>query len=302
MRRAAPVALLLGLAVALPVHAQPAPAPSSDRPAPAADRPAPTPAPAAEPAPAPATPPAAAAPGTLVVVADADGLVAELRAGSDTRAVGLKKGENRFEYPAGVVKIVIKKADGATVHEAEVQVPSGAEARVQFASRGQLVVKAPEGGKVEVDGKALEAKDGQVAADVDPGDHSVVVTAPGKVGQKGQVGVTAGKTTTVQAKLDAFQPAGNTTLAYVGMIGGGALVVTALVIDATTRFDELGGDATRWGLFGVGAAGFVGGTILLKSTMDEQPPVQDRGFDVQVSGVGLAPTKGGAMAQVQLKF
>jgi hypothetical protein len=75
------------------------------------------------------------------------------------------------------------------------------------------------------------------------------------------------------------------------------LVVAAIAIDALSTYDELGGDVTRWSLLGVGAAGFVGGTILLKHTLDEAAPVKDVRYDVKVAGL-----RGGAVANLSLRF
>ena len=273
---------------ALPAWAKPPKA----EPAAAAATPAPAPvaAPAAEP-----TPAAPAAPGLLILAADDDGLVAEV---SGT-IVGLKKGDNRFDLPAGSARVVVKTAAGKVVHEGVAVIPSAAQERIAIISLGKLEVRAPANAKVAVDGKDLTASGDAYAADLQPGSHSVLVTSTGHVGKKGTVEIEAGKKAAIAASLEAFEPAGHETLAWVGIIGGSALVVAALIIEANTKFDQAGGDPMRWTLLGVGSAGLVGGTMLLKSAMDDAatPPVQDGTFDVKVTQV-----RGGAMARLAMRF
>lgn len=273
---------------ALPAWAKP---PKAE---PAAAVATPAPAPVAAP-PAEAAPPAPAAPGVLVLVADDDGLVAEV---SGTIA-GLKKGDNRFDLAAGSARVVVKTAAGKVVHEGVAVIPSAAEERIAIVSLGKLEVRAPAQSKVAVDGKDLTASGDAYAADLQPGSHSVVVTSAGRIGKKGSVEIEAGKKAAIAANLEAFEPAGHETLAWVGIIGGSALIVAALVVEATTKYDEAGGDPVRWTLLGVGSAGLVGGTLLLKSAMDEAaaPPVKEGTFDVKVTQV-----RGGAMARLAMRF
>ncbi len=276
---------LLCAAIALPAAAKP-------------PRAQPEPAAAPEPAPVPeAAPPAPvpAAPGVLVLAADADGLVAEVSGA----VVGLKKGDNRFDLPAGSAKVLVKTAAGKVVHESVAVIPSAGEERVTLVTLGKVEMRVPAQAKVLIDGKEVPATAGACSADLEPGTHSLLVTGPGHVGKKGSFEIESGKKAAIAAVLDVYNPPGHEDLAWAGMIGGGALIVAALVIEGTTKFDQLGGDAVRWSLLGVGTAGFVGGTLLLKSSMDEAatPPVLDGKFDIKVSQI-----RGGAMTRLGMRF
>lgn len=255
-----------------------------------------TAAPAPAVAPAPAAAPERAAPGALIVTADADGLVAEV-AGT---VKGLTKGDNRFDLPSGTLRVVIKGKDGKVLHDAEATIPAAGEARVAVASIGKIDVKAGTDAKVELDGKALAGKDGRFTAEAEPGARSLVVKRPGHVGRKGVVAVEAGKTASVDANLQAWSsPDTNQTGAWVAILGGGALILTAVAIDALGSFDDVGGDATRWAFLGIGTAGFVTGTIALKSKLAAAaaPPVEDGTFDVRVGG-----GRSGAGVQLAWRF
>jgi len=231
----------------------------------------------------------------LVVTSDADGLAAEV----GSTVTGLKAGDNRFDLPAGLVRVVVRNKAGAILHDAEITVPAGGETRLAVVSLGKLEIDAGPDAKVIVDGKAVRGKGGRFATSVEPGARSVVVTRPGHVGRKGPVAVESGKTSTVHADLTAHEVAGDTTLAWVGIVGGGALVLGAVAIDSFSSYDDLGGDATRWGILGIGTLGFVGGTILLKSQLEKagNPPTENGSFRVQVG-----QTRGGARIQVGLRF
>ena len=255
---------------------------------------------AVAPAPAPVALPAAVtaeaplAPGSLILVVDAD--TDEATIGG--QAASLKKGDNKLDMPAGKVAWTVKFANGLTV-KGEANVPAGGEARAEAWSAGKLLLHVGEGAKVEIDGKAAQVAAGQVLQDVGIGSHTVIVTQPGYVGRKASVDVTGGHTTEITASLEKFDMPVNNVLAWVGIVGGGALVVTALIIDAATQYDKVGGEATRWTLLGVGTAGFVGGTLLLKHNMDEvgTPPTKDGTFDVKVTRWG-----NGAMALLGWRF
>ncbi len=234
------------------------------------------------------------APGALILAVDAD---------SDDATVGgqaasLKRGENRLALPAGNVAYAVKFANGLTV-KGEVKVPPGGEVRAEAWSAGKLLLHVGDGAKVEIDGQPAAVAAGQVLQDVAIGSHTVVVTQPGHVGRKASVDVTGGHTSEITANLEVFVVPVDNTLAWVGIFGGGALVVTALVIDAVSDYNKVGGDATRWSLLGVGTAGFVGGTLLLKHNLDEvgAPPTRDGTFDVKVTRWG-----NGAMALVGWRF
>jgi hypothetical protein len=252
---------------------------------------------AAEPAPAPAPAPAAAA-GKLIITADSDDLVAEIKApASEPRLVGLKKGENTIEVTSGSVQVSVQTKGGRKVVEQGVDVPAGGQAQLAVRSRGILLVQVPADADVQVGGKDVDADAGKFQVELEPGSHSLVVQRPGQFGQKGSVTVEAGKTATVAPQFEAYDYGGRKTYAYAAIIGGGALVVAAIAVDALSSYDELGGDVTRWSLLGVGAAGFVGGTILLKHTLDEAAPVKDVRYDVKVAGL-----RGGAVANLTLRF
>lgn len=273
--------------------ADPSPAPASDR-APAGDTAPPV---EAQPAPTPAAP-VAAAPGKLIIHADADDLVAEVRApGSEPRMVGLKKGDNPIEVASGTVQISVQTKAGKKVGDFTVEVTAGGEAKLVVRSRGTLVVQVPADADVKVGDKEVEAQDGKFTVDVEPGSHSVLVQRAGHFGQKGEIAVAAGKTATVVPQFEAYDYGGKKTYAYAAIIGGGALVLAAIALDTVGTYDEFGGDATRWTLLGVGAAGFVGGTILLKHTLDEAAPIKDVRYDVKI-----ARMQGGAVASLGLRF
>jgi hypothetical protein len=248
------------------------------------------------------TQPAAAAPGSLVVTADADGLVLEIRdAGADSRVIGLKAGENRVDLAAGTVHVVVRTAGGQVLNDDNVAVPAGGEARLSVIGQGQVRVEAPEGAAVTLDGNPVARKDGVHATAAVAGAHSLVVTHPGRYGQKGALEVAAGRTAAVKADLQPYDVAGPIpTVAWVAVLGGGALLLTGVALDALFEANEVGGDATRWALVGVGTAGFVGGTVALKRSMDAvgEPPVRDGTWQVQVSRL----RRDGAAVQVGLKF
>ena len=258
------------------------------------------PAPVVAPAPAPValpavvTPEAPPAPGALILVVDAD--TDEATVGG--QAASLSKGENRLALPAGSVAYVIKFASGLTV-KGDAVVPPGGEVRASAWSTGGILLHVGEGAKVEVDGKALPVVAGQAAADLGIGSHTVVVTQPGYIGRKASVDVTGGHISEITANLQKFEVPVDNTVAWVGILGGGALVITALIIDAATDYNKVGGEATRWTLLGVGTAGFVGGTLLLKHNMDAVglPPTQDGTFDVKISRWGS-----GAIASLGWRF
>ena len=286
------VSVIAALVLPLPASAGPK---SAKKAPPAVPAPAPAPVVVAPAAPSPtvveAPPPA---PGALVVVVDADADDAMVGG----QSIALKKGENRVSLPAGNVEYVVKFASGITV-KGVATVPAGGEARAEAWSGGRLVVHVGDGGKVEVDGKPAVVAGGQAALDLPIGTHTVVVTQTGHIGRKASVDVTGGHTSEIMANLDVFAVDVHNGLAWTGIIGGGALIVAALVIDGVTTYDKVGGEATRWSLLGVGTAGFVGGTLLLKHNMDEvgTPPTQDGTFDVKITRYG-----NGAMALLGWRF
>lgn len=233
-----------------------------------------------------------------MITADADDLVAEIKApASEPRLVGLKKGENAIEVTSGSVQVSVQTKGGRKVVEQGIDVPAGGQAQLAVRSRGILLVQVPADADVQVEGKDVEADAGKFQVELEPGSHSLVVQRPGQFGQKGSVAVEAGKTATVAPQFETYDYGGKKTYAYAGIIGGGVLVVAAIAIDALSTYDEFGGDVTRWSLLGVGAAGFVGGTILLKHTLDQAAPVKDVRYDVKVAGL-----RGGAVANLSLRF
>lgn len=257
----------------------------------------PPPAPAA-PADKPAAAPAVAAPGTLILNADADDLVAEVKpASGEAKMVGLKKGENKVEVPAGDVMIAVNTKDGRKISESKLTFAGGDAQTLEIKSRGKLVVQAPTDADVQLDGKDVPAQSGQFAVDTVPGHHSVVVQRAGHFGQKGTVDVAVGKTATIAPQFESYDPGTKKTVAWAGMLGGGALVLAAVVIDATHKYDDFGGDTVRWTLLGAGAAAFVGGTVMLKNIMDEAAPIKDTTFSVQV-----AHAQGGGVVSLAGKF
>lgn len=252
------------------------------------------------PLPVAVTPEAPLAPGALLLVVDAD--TDDATVGS--QGASLKKGENRFALPAGNVAYAVKFASGLTV-KGDAKVPPGGEVRAEVWSTGKLLLHVGEGARVEIDGKATPVVAGEALADAGIGSHSVIVTQPGFVGRKASVDVTGGHTSEITANLEKFEVPVDNTLAWVGILGGGALVVSALVIDAVTEYNKVGGEATRWSLLGIGTAGFVGGTLLLKHNLDEvgMPPTKDGSFDVKITRL-LSPNGScnGAMAMLGWRY
>ena len=191
--------------------------------------------------------------------------------------------------------IVVRDKANKEIGSFKVMIEAEKEARITVVTKGKIVVAADAKTAVQIDGKAVKANDGQVASTLAAGKHSVVITSPGREGLKGDVHVIAGKTHTVSGALKAFD-AGSRPAAWAGIIGGGALILTAVLIESFADVSAVGGDATRWALVGVGTAGFVGGTILMKGILEREanPPIKDGKFDVKISAT---PTmKGAAVA------
>ena len=218
--------------------------------------------------------------GHVLIVSDADALVAEVAGALH----GLKTGENRIQVPAGATKIVVRSKKDAEVATFQVNVPAAGEARVTVVTKGTIVVDAGEQQAVEVDGNAVTAKDGRMESSVAAGKHSVVVSAPGRIGQKGDIEVVAGKTHTISPQLRQLE-IGNKSLAWAGIYGGGAMVLVSVLMESFVDAGAAGGDVTRWGLAGVGAAAFVLGTIEMKDILKKEstPPVDDTTFKVKIS-------------------
>ena len=256
--------------------------------------PPPVEAPAPVALPLPATPEAPPAPGALILITDADTDEATVAG----QVVSLHKGENRVALPAGAVVFAVRFGNGLLV-KGEAVVPPGGEARAEAWSAGRIAVHVGDGAKVEIDGKPATVAAGEVVADAGVGSHTVLVTQPGHIGKRASVDVIGGHTTEITPNLAKFEVDVDNTLPWIAVLGGGALIVSALVIDAVTRYDKVGGEATRWGLLGLGTAGFVGGTLLLKANMDAvgTPPTQDGAFDVRITRRAA-----GAMAVLGWRF
>lgn len=298
---AAALAGAVGLSSTLSVVAGPfavADAYAQDRPPPAAPPAAESaPAPPAEPAPAPEPPPAA--PGFLLLQADADDLLVDLTAPNQpAQRIGLKVGDNKIELPAGTVEVAVTTKEGRAVLTRSLTIVSAATETLAIVSRAKVVIEVAADASVELDGTERDAPTkGRSELLLPPGTHGLTVQRPGFFGRKGDFTAEVGKTTTVHVELDPYDAGGKKTWGWVGLIGGGALVVSAIAIDTFSKYDDIGGDATRWTLFGLGAAGFVGGTIVLKAAMDEVAPVRPGKYDIRV-----ARTQGGAAAMVQVTF
>lgn len=233
-------------------------------------------------------PPPPPKPGNVVVASDSDGLVAELAGALH----GLKVGDNTYELQPGEHAIIVRDRANKEVATFKVMIESEKDARVTVVTKGQVVIAAAGDTAVQIDGKAQTAKDGTVAATVAAGKHSIVITSPGRVGRSSDIDVVAGKTHSVTAALEAYD-AGSRPAAWAGIIGGGALILTAVLVESFADVSALGGDATRWALVGVGTAGFVGGTILMKGILEREanPPIKPGTLDIKVSAT---PTLRGA--------
>jgi len=73
------------------------------------------------------------------------------------------------------------------------------------APRSTIVVYAPAGARVDVDGSAVASSGAPLKVDVTGGEHRVVVTAPRRQPFDQQVTVAAGATAEVRAKLQHLQ-------------------------------------------------------------------------------------------------
>lgn len=237
-------------------------------------------------------PPAKPAPGHVVIVADADGLVAQVGGALH----GLKKGANRYPLPAGSHTVVVKNKKGAKIGSYPVTIAPAGEATVKVATVGTLTLNVADGGSLEVNGKKVKAKNGVASTSVPAGSHSIVVKRPGYFGTKGSLEVAAGSKLAIDPAMEKFK-GGSRTLAWAGVVGGGALVVTAVLLEAFADAGDVGGDATRWVLVGVGTAGFVGGTILMKDLIKKEnnPPVHPGKIKAKLS-------LGGKVARFAYRF
>jgi hypothetical protein len=254
-----------------------------DRPAsPAATAGAASPADSAVPEAAPAPP----APGFVVITVDTEGLSAVV--GGEVH--GLKKGDNRFELPAGPATVDVQGKDGKSIKKAPLTIASAVDTALVVNLTGKLVVSGA-ALSVKVDGKPVEAKDGAVTTQLLRGKHSVVVSQPGRVGVKSDIEVMAGRTHTINPTLKSFNP-GNKTTAWASVLGGGGLIIASVLLERFTDASSTGSEAARWVMVGGGIAGFAGGTIMMKNIYkaEANPPVQDGTLDVKVSQAERAAT------------
>lgn len=230
--------------------------------------------------PEPPPPPPPPKPGYAVITSDADGLTAEV-AGT---LKGLKVGETRVELQPGDHKITVTDKDKKVVATFDIKIEPEGEAKVSVVTRGQIVVPTAAEVKVKIDGKDVAAADGKVSATLPAGPHSVVVTQTGMVGAKASVDVAAGKTHMITAGLKPYD-AGSKPAAWAAIIGGGGLILAGVLLEAFADRDAVGGDATRWSLVGVGTAGFVGGTILMKDILKKEanPPIEEGGLTIKLA-------------------
>ena len=254
---------------------------------PAKDAKAEAAAPAADAAPAAEAAPAAPATGTLVLTTDVADLTAHLSCAGGTRKEALSKGANRLTLPACEYSIEVKNKAGATVGKYSAAVTPVDEVKVTVATVGKLRLSVADGSSLEVDGKKIAPTKDTAEAELSAGKHSVVVRKPGFYGTKSQIDVLAGKTQSLNPTFEKFT-APRKTLAWAGIIGGGALVLTAVLMEGLVPAEEMGGDITRWALMGAGVAGFVGGTILMKTSLKQEnnPPVRDGSIPVASASRG----------------
>ncbi|GEM_PF-3406229 len=220
------------------------------------------------------------APGFVVINVDMEGLSAVV--GGEVH--GLKIGANRFELPAGDAVIEVQDKKGKSIKKETVTVNSGKDTDIKIVMTGKLVVRTAEGMTVKLDGKAVKAESGAASATVKGGKHSVVVTQPGRVGVKSNIDVIAGRTHTINPSLATFSP-GNENLAWAGVLGGGALILAAVLMERFADATSFGGDTTRWVMVGAGVAGFASGTIMMKDIYKKEanPPVKDGKLPMQVT-------------------
>lgn len=224
----------------------------------------------------PAAPPP---PGFVVITVDTEGLSAVV--GGEVH--GLKKGANRFELPAGSATIEVQGKGGKSIQKTDVVIDSAKDAQVSVTLTGKLVING-DALAISVDGKDLKKDGASAQTQLLRGKHSVVVTQPGRIGIKSQVEVLAGRTHTIDPRLERFD-AGDKRLAWASVLGGGGLIVAAVILERFVDSQSLGGDTTRWIMVGGGIAGFAGGTIMMKKILKREanPPVQDGKLDVKVS-------------------
>ncbi len=229
-----------------------------------------------------AKPPPPPDPGHVNLSSDATGLVAEVAGALH----GLKEGDNKVQLMPGDYDIVVRDGAKKEIARLKVRVESNKVALLTVVTKGKLVVTAGADTGVQVDGKAVAAKDGKAETTVGAGKHSVVITQPGMVGRKGEIDVIAGKTHSITATLKPYD-AGSKPAAWAGVLGGGALILTAVLLESFAEPTAVGGDATRWALVGVGMAGFVGGTIMMKGILEREanPPVEPGKLDTKVSAL-----------------
>lgn len=231
----------------------------------------------------PVEPPPPPKPGHLVIVADDDNFVAQFAGALH----GLKKGSNRFEVKAGDYTIEVKTKKGAKVASYSAKVQPEKDTTVKVVTTGTLQLNVADGGSLEVDGEKIKAKGDVATATVKAGKHSVVVKRPGYFGTKGDVAVMAGSRLAIDPAMEQFKGQ-DPTLAWVGILGGGALVLTAVAMEIFVDATAAGGDATRWALVGFGTAGFVGGTMMMKDIIkaENNPPVHEGKIKTKVASSG----------------
>jgi len=297
---------VLALTVALPVFAaEPTPPPATPKPPEkerekGAEKPGELPgAKPAEPTPPPPPPPPPVAPpATLKVTVDQPGMSAEI----DGDAHPLKEGDNFWTRRPIPTRVVIKGADGKVLLEDNVQLKPGETYTLTVSTMSEIKLEVTEGTQIEIDGKMADAKPGTFSTRLRAGSHTLLVKRPGYFGQKGTIAVDAGRSHTIGTSLEKVPDMSRTrTVAWAGIIGGSAMLMSAVVLefatDANTRGP--GGDAARWILGGGGSVAVITGTLVLKGAMDamDAPEVKETPFTV-----GFAPTRGGASAMVGLSF
>lgn len=155
---------------------------------------------------------------------------------------------------------------------------------------------------VEINKEVYEVKPGADTLSVPAGEQTVIVRGKGRVPITGPVRIEEGKTTTINAALEAVPDKTTEIGVGWGLVGTGfALIVATIIVDQTVDFDDQSTrDATVWTLAGVGGAMTVAGGILLSYGTGEENP-EPKTVPLNAT-IGLGGLKDGAMVTGLIRF